>query len=392
MSKKKTRARILCVDDEVNILEGMSFQLGRRCEVTTALNAAEGLDKLRHNPPFEVVISDMRMPGMDGAAFLSQVREQYPDTVRILLTGQTGLDAAIQAVNQGQIFRFLTKPCPRDSLMTAVEAAIEQHRLISSERVLLQSTLRGSIKALVNLVELTQPAAIGKAGQLEQLAGELADAMELENRWQVEVAALLFHVGLITLPPELIEKYHEGRPLTDEETGQIEGIPAVAQRIIRDIPRMEVIEQILTGCLGGSSKGVVEQVQVLRSVVEFDRLTGAGHPAGEALDRLSRRKDMDTSTVDALRELCGQDPAEPLDDEIREINLASLAEGMTFTRDVMTRTGTLLIARGYKVTPELLQKMKRFQPGWVVEPVLVRLPESPLEEQAREVADAGEPA
>ncbi|ANM31106.1 hypothetical protein ABI59_18280 [Acidobacteria bacterium Mor1] len=392
--KKKSRARILCVDDEKNILEGMSFQLGRRCEVTTALNAPEGLDKLKHNPPFEVVISDMRMPGMDGATFLTQVRELYPDTVRMLLTGQTGLDAAIQAVNQGQIFRFLTKPCPRDSLMTAVEAAIEQHRLISSERVLLQSTLRGSIKALVNLVELTQPAAIGKAGRLQQLAGDLADAMQLENRWQVEVAALLFHVGLITLPPELTAKYHEGHPLTEDETRQVEGIPKVAQRIIRDIPRMEEIEQILTGCLGGSSSGVRDQVRVLRSVVELDRLTWAGHGAASALSVLRQRDDMDPAVIDALSELCGDEGDSEADEETREISLSSLVEGMIFTRDVMTRTGALLIARGYEVTPELLERMERFQPGWVVEPVSVKLPGAEdaeeAETEAAVTADAGE--
>jgi DNA-binding NtrC family response regulator len=120
----------------------------RMSESTTATSGKAGLERLSSDGPFAVVVSDMRMPEMNGAAFLAQVRERAPDTVRVLLTGQADLDSAIAAVNEGQIFRFLTKPCAPEMLISSLRAAEEQHRLITAERVLLEQTLHGAVKAL----------------------------------------------------------------------------------------------------------------------------------------------------------------------------------------------------------------------------------------------------
>src|SRR5687768_872607 len=103
---------VLCVDDEPQVLAGLSVSLRRRYEILTATSGAEALAVLARRPDVAVVVSDMRMPGMDGAAFLAKAKEIAPDAVRVLLTGYSEIDAAMNAVNQGQIFRFLTKPCP----------------------------------------------------------------------------------------------------------------------------------------------------------------------------------------------------------------------------------------------------------------------------------------
>ncbi|MBI6546352.1 MAG: response regulator, partial [Cyanobacteria bacterium NC_groundwater_1444_Ag_S-0.65um_54_12] len=143
------RLKILCVDDETQILAGLAWHLRRQYEMIAALNAPAGLEALERDGSIAIVLSDMRMPGMDGAAFLSRVRQVAPDAARILLTGHADLEVAINAVNEGQIFRFLTKPCPPPVLLAAVNAAAEQYRLITAERVLLGQTLGGSIKALI---------------------------------------------------------------------------------------------------------------------------------------------------------------------------------------------------------------------------------------------------
>ncbi len=90
-------------------------------------------------------MSDMRMPGMDGATVLTRARAVQPDTVRVLLTGQADMEDAVAAVNDGNIFRFLIKPCPRPVLVRALTDAVDQHRMITAERVLLERTLRGSV-------------------------------------------------------------------------------------------------------------------------------------------------------------------------------------------------------------------------------------------------------
>jgi len=123
------RPRILLVDDDVNVLDGLRRNLWLRFDVTLATGAAEALELAASQGPYEVVVSDLRMPGMDGIALLSCLRQTSPQTVRVLLTGYGDVDAAVAAVNQGNVFRFLTKPCPLKKLVRALEDSIQQYRL-----------------------------------------------------------------------------------------------------------------------------------------------------------------------------------------------------------------------------------------------------------------------
>ena len=104
--------RILCVDDEPNLLAALERNLFGQFDVVTANGGEAGLAAIAEGPPFAAIVSDMRMPGMDGAAFLAAARARAPDSVRLLLTGQADATSAIAAINQGAIFRFLCKPCP----------------------------------------------------------------------------------------------------------------------------------------------------------------------------------------------------------------------------------------------------------------------------------------
>src|SRR6185369_5004198 len=200
-----TRARVLCVDDEANVLAGLSVHLHRRYDVVTATSGAAGLASLAGDPAISIVVSDMRMPGMSGAEFLAEARRLRPDAVRLLLTGHLDLDVAIAAVNDGQVFRFLTKPCPPPTLLAALAAAAEQHRLVTAERVLLEQTLRGAVQTLVDVLSITNPAAFGRATRIKQHASEIAAQLGMEERWQLEVAALLSQLGCITLPADTAE-------------------------------------------------------------------------------------------------------------------------------------------------------------------------------------------
>ena len=143
--------RILCVDDEPRVLEGLGLHLRKEYEVHVAGSGDEALAKLRELKEVSVIVSDMRMPGMDGATLLARVMVMYPSVTRILLTGEAGRDAAVAAINQGHIFRFLTKPCAPDLLRNAVEAGVIQHRVLNAEREILQETVLGCIKALIDV-------------------------------------------------------------------------------------------------------------------------------------------------------------------------------------------------------------------------------------------------
>ena len=130
--------RVLFVDDEPQLLESLEDALRRTFAVSTALGGRAGLTALQNDGPFAVVVSDFQMPGMNGAEFLAKARIVAPATVRVLLTGQASVQNAIAAVNDGNVFRFLTKPCPPSDLIRAIEHALEQARLITADRDLLE--------------------------------------------------------------------------------------------------------------------------------------------------------------------------------------------------------------------------------------------------------------
>ena len=109
--------KILFIDDETNVVSGIKRQFHKQFEIETALGGKEGLELIKSSGPFAVVVSDLRMDGMDGVTFLRHVYELTPDTVCVVLTGYADIDVAIEAVNDGRIFRFLTKPCPHDILL-----------------------------------------------------------------------------------------------------------------------------------------------------------------------------------------------------------------------------------------------------------------------------------
>jgi len=107
--------KILFVDDEKFVLDTFRRNLRKHFEIETAEGSMAAFDQLERNGPFAVVVSDLKMPKMNGVEFLSMVKTRYPDSIRIMLTGQGDLNTAVAAVNQGSIFRFLTKPCSPDA-------------------------------------------------------------------------------------------------------------------------------------------------------------------------------------------------------------------------------------------------------------------------------------
>jgi signal transduction histidine kinase len=159
------RPRVLCVDDEPLLLSAISQTLRRHFGVTTATCGAEGLQLLDTAGPFTVIVSDFAMPGMNGAEFLAKARAMAPDTVRILLTGHARIENAITAINEGGIFRLLLKPCSPPDLVHALDDAVEQARIVTADRVLMQNKLDAMSGHLLHAERLaslgTMAAAVG---------------------------------------------------------------------------------------------------------------------------------------------------------------------------------------------------------------------------------------
>jgi len=359
------RLRVLCVDDEPNVLAGLRLHLERPYQLSTATSGAQALAILESEGPCAIVISDMRMPEMDGATFLARVKDCYPDSVRILLTGHADMKAAVAAVNEGQIFRFLMKPCPLFQLLGAVGAAADQYRLITAERVLLEQTLHGSVKTLTDVLALTHPLAFGRAMRLRQAAAEFAAMVKLEDRWQLEIAAMLSQIGCVTLPAATVEKLHYGQDLSEKENWQIVELPFVAARLLSNIPRLETVCAILTGSGGGSPSPLVldtpvkKAAQMFRIVSDYDALESRQLQPAEALDVMRGRGDRyDTVLLAAFADLRG---GASVRQTTKEVPLHALTTGMLLAEDIRLESGLVLAARGYEVTPQFVERAKNFQ-------------------------------
>jgi CheY-like chemotaxis protein len=376
-----TRARplVLCVDDEPRVLEGVGLHLRKDYDVHVAHSGDEALRKLRELKKVSVLVSDMRMPGMDGATLLAQAMVLYPDTTRILLTGETGRDAAIAAVNRGHIFQFLTKPCPPDQLRNAVEAGVIQNRLMNAEREILQETVLGCIKALIDVLALTSPVAFGRANRVKRLAMEFSAAEGAPEYWQLEAAAMLSQIGYLSLPTELIEKVYYGETLSPDEKTILGGVPQVAIRLLDHIPRLEPVLQILTALdygdeplqrLGDGTIGLA--TRTLGMVLEYDSLVAQGNTPAIAAQTLRRRAGRyGAELIERFSRHVGAGTSERV---ARELPLRAVRPGMTIMQDVRTHMGTLLVPRGFEVTASFIERIQNYGPELLSEKIKVLAP------------------
>ena len=178
--------KILFVDDDTNLLAAFRRQLRKQFHLETASGGREGLKLVEKNGPYSVIVSDFRMPNMDGIEFLSRVREIAPDTVRIMLTGNADLQAAIHAVNEGNIFRFLTKPCSADILGESLATGIAHYQHVMKEREYNQKTRYSMAQAMEvqqNLIPKADPEidgldTAGKSIYCDETGGDYYDFLD----------------------------------------------------------------------------------------------------------------------------------------------------------------------------------------------------------------------
>jgi len=361
-------ARVLLVDDEPALLDGLRRQLRDRYAITTAASGPSAIELLRSGDDFAVVVSDMRMPEMDGAAFLSTVREMAPDTVRMLLTGQADVDSAVAAINDGQIFRFLTKPCAPDTLQSALDDAVGLHRATVAERELLDKTLRGAVQALTDVLALAQPQAFGRAQRIARTVRELSAELGLEDRWDVDIAGMLAQLGAVSLPAGVLDKLDRGAPLSPEERTMTARIPGVSAQLLASIPRLEGLAHAISiyglpftdkhhGRKDEPEDALSLVPQMIRVAVDFDYLTCGRVPVFTAITQLRKRGVYSTRVLDALEVayLPGVHEAAP-----KEMSLDDLAPGMVLADDVLANGEVLLVGRGTAVTEAMIRRLSNY--------------------------------
>jgi response regulator RpfG family c-di-GMP phosphodiesterase len=372
--------KVLFVDDEDHILQSIKRQLRKRFQVYTALGGEEALVILKNEGPFAVIVSDMRMPGIDGIQLLTKVRDLYPDIVRLMLTGNADQETAIEAVNKGQIFRFLSKPCPTATLVTSIALAQRQHRLLIAEKDLLDNTLKGSVKVLSELLSLANPAAFSSGYRIKGLVSEMAAKLSLHNTWQLEISSLMSQIGCITLPTEILNKLYAGRELEFEEEEMYLNHPKAGARLLENIPRLETVVGIIENQLKTFSEieedtslayDIALGAQILKIAIDHDFLQFRGLSHNGAVGELNKSSELyNPKVLEALKSI------KVIEDHARvvSLNVIDITVGMIAEENIVAQNGVMIAPKGQKITWPVLQGITNFsrQVG-VKEPLVVRI-------------------
>ena len=373
--------KVLFVDDEANLLEGIKRGLRKLFSIDTATSGKEGLEKLAESDPYAVVVSDLRMPIMDGIAFLSKVKERYPDTVRVMLTGFADIENAMAAVNEGNIFRFITKPTSAQMLVKVLEASFDQYALITAQKELLEQTLHGSIKVLTDILSMTNPEAFSRTIRIKYFVKQLASRLALHDLWRYEVAAMLSQIGCVTVPSETLERYFAGEKLSDVEQEMIDSYPDIGSKLISPIPRLGAISEIIA-CQANIPDSITEEAKtgadILKVAIDFDMLLSRGLNADKAIHDMKQKSDM--YNADILNLVANLD-IPGLETTSRMVKAIDLRNGMVIAEDIRSKNGLLVVAKGQIADDALRQRLMNFaRQGTIAETIRVEISQRQFEE------------
>ena len=325
------KAKILFVDDDPEILATLKRTFRRKYLTETALGPLRGLEVAAEHGPYAVVVADLRMPGLDGLEFFTQLKKLSPETVRIMLTGYADLRAAMDAVNTGHVFRFLAKPCPEEELAESLAAGAALYAQATAERDFLKGALRGIIKLLSDLLALQNPEAYARAMRVRRLVADMARYLDAPDVWRIELAVTLSQLGGLVLPQDLFAKLRRTGALVGDEARLFARHPGIAEELLANIPKLGEVAAIIRHQdtpHAAAGPEVPPGAKLLKAALDYDVLLTSGRSRDQALAALAGER-------------------EGL--ERREIPLSALTPGMILEEDVALPHTTVIAASGQMV-------------------------------------------
>jgi len=355
--------RVLLVDDDQAVLDGLCRQHRKHFDLHAVLGPEAALRALAERGPFAVVVSDYQMPAMNGATFLSKAREIAPDMSRIMLTGQADLTTAIDAVNRGNIFRFLTKPCDSELFRSVVDAGLKQFRLLHAERMILEQTVQGAVGMLTDVLALAQPAAFGRARRIHHYTRHVVALLGIEDAWQVQTAALLSQVGCVAVPQDILERVSRGEQLPPEQAAMLERHPQLAADLVRHVPRLQGVAEIVAAQSHGANRRKPDTPElrmgaaILAAAIEFEELISMGARPTQALEAMRKGPG---GHPERVLEALASASLEGRPSASVAVGLGQLRPGMVLEEEVRSESGLLLVPRGHVVTVGSLQRLRNY--------------------------------
>jgi response regulator RpfG family c-di-GMP phosphodiesterase len=419
------RPCILCVDDEPNILAALQRLF--RTEGVVVRTATSGADALRvmDHETIDLVISDMRMPGMDGTQLLEHVRARWPDTMRLLLTGFADVQSIIEVINRGEICRYISKPWNDHDMVTTVRQALERRSLESDKRQLtalvqsqnealqrlnadletqvadrtielvranealgtandrLKAQFLTSIKVFSTLLEMRGGHLPGRARRVADLSRRIALRMQLGAKLaqDVFVAGLLHEIGKVAFADELLKL-----PVSAMSARQLEVYrkhPALAEQLLLPLPDLGAAAEIVRTQLERhdgagypdrlAGEGIPIGARILALASDFDHLQN-GPPTHDlsspsqarACIAQGRGKRYHADVVAAFLDLTGGGSSGELEQERTGevlVEVGRLLVGMILSRDLITPSGLLMLPANHVFDQRTIDKLLAFENG-----------------------------
>ena len=331
--------KILCVDDEESILRGFQLNLRNKFEIHLASDGQEGLELFEREGGFAVVLSDMRMPRMNGAEMLAAIKKINPEVVTVLLTGYTDFESAMAAVNEG-------------------------HVLICSKRILLDQTLRGAVDALAQSLATSQPLFFGRAQRLRRMSNALAEQVNMPGSWQVGMAAIFSQIAYSSIPQHLSDEIYHRKELAPEVKSMVADLPDETLKIIDLIPGLEGIKKILQRIdvqhkfEVEDGTGVRTGASILKVALDYDYYAEQGHDESLIVSTLHSRAEVyDPQVVEALQQHLSV-TSETY--QLAKISPRELEIGMILMEDLLLEEGMLIASGGADVDRQLLKVIRNY--------------------------------
>lgn len=388
--------RILFVDDDERLLKAVKRALGKKYTLDTALGPDEAMECVSGDTVYAVVVSDLKMPGKDGISLLEDIRSVSSDTVRVVLTGYADLESAVAAVNRGEVFRFLTKPCETKVLAKVLDDCLHQYRLVTAERELLEQTLKGCVSVLSETLSLVNPEAFGRANRVARFTRAIAKQAHLEELWKYEMAALLSQIGCVVLPEETLHRLARGGELKPEERQLYDMHPLIGRNLLSHIPRLEETADMVayqeknfdgSGIPpdGVQGEDIPLGARILRVAIDFDAALNQESTFAKAFYILQKTMERyDPFVLQCLEACLGKEAHF----DSASLKIKELRHGMVLDQAVMTHGGLFLLKEGRELNSVLIQKLRAVhQRMGIEEPVSVLIP---VGEHKRDDADVKE--
>ncbi len=401
MNGYATNTKVLYVDDETALLSAFTSLFRREGLQIHTLADSTSIDRsLEQDGPFALVVSDQRMPGLDGVGTLERVRLKSPDTIRVMLTGFADQDDTVRAINTAEISRYIAKPWDDTQLRQIVHECVDSYNLAgenhylshelalrnASLEELLEGTVGETIQLLSHLISYINIHAANQTDRVRTLGNavlNLSHTITAEERWDIQRALELFNLGIAVLPPWIQVT------LNKEGLWSLARFPValnhhlMAYDLLKDIPRFDRVARIIQLSHkdfdgGGEPVSIVIKghdlplgARLLRILIDLDSLSTEHFRGRDMLQKMVHQgKKYDTELISLM---LGLESTLRGSHAEKRASIQELEEGMILVEDMVTLRGHVMIRAGSTLTKpvlKILSQTRQYDP--IKEPILVR--------------------